>query len=559
KPVAIELEGLVPACATHDYLNRVAWDAVRLKIYLDQFTEAFYLPGAGEDRELHKLCLARLDQAGQAYTDAYVQAWGKAYDGKRLTLLERLRTERGTNWATLADALSDRRAPSDPDPRDIGRELQASLQEILQSVPWATYDAQRGWWKNQSDREWTDVAAWLLVSLKDSKNGWPARYREFATEAEQANAEVNPASPPWVTVAHAFDRAWLDVVAGIVANRQLPRSFQEGAKEQPEIAWGAIEKLRQDTRLNDERLTGEFVAFSKQAQTLLSAELTSILYEVQEKYFADQAPYDGWPYLNAAGEQLTALDTVPYKPFKDFLVEIGEAARVLGLLERGIPDDDPLKPQRTALYRSCQQWRDFIGFTPQGQQSDLKLEVRYVDPLDPTLPGGKVAGIDDTAQNFYGEVQLYLGLAIQDPNQPGGIGERAPLKISTLTRGDAGARTAFWRWQGGGSGSTLKMQFAGGIQGEGRQKSYPDTISPLILGGSSPLALCAYLHRYARFSDQGGVWVASHALDLTEAFKQAGTGDLIPPDGRTRMGAKFTFKLDRAMPDPIQKVQKGAR
>ena len=558
KPVAIELEGLVPACATHDFLNKRAWDAVRLMIYLDQFTEAFYLPGAGEAHELPKLCMTRLDSAGRAYTDAYVQAWAKAYEGKRLTLLDRLRTDRSNSWASLADALSDRRAPSDPDPREIGRELQASLQEILQAVPWAVYDAQRGWWKNQPDKEWTDVAAWLLVSLKEDKNHWPARYRQFATEAEQSNTEVNPAAPPWVTVAQAFDRAWMDVVAGIIANRQLPRSFEEGAKERPEIAWDAIQKLRQDTRLNDERLTGEFVAFSKQAQSVLSMELTQILCEVQEKHFAGQIPYDGWPYLNAAGEQLTALDTVAYKPFKDFLLEIGEAARVLGPLERGILDDDPLKPGRLALYKSCRLWRDFIGFTPQGQQTDLKIEVRYVDPLDPTLPGGKVSGIDDTAQNFYGEVQLHLGLSIQDPNQPGGIGERVPLRISTLTRGDAGARTAYWRWQGGGSASTLKMQLTGGIQGEGRKKPYPDTISPLILGSASPLALCAYLHRYAKFSDQNSVWVSSHALDLTEAFKRAGTTDLVPPDGRTRMGAKFTFKLDRAMPEPIHKLQKGA-
>jgi hypothetical protein len=144
---------------------------------------------------------------------------------------------------------------------------------------------------------------------------------------------------------------------------------------------------------------------------------------------------------------------------------------------------------------------------------------------------------------------------MQDDKQPG-VSERSPMRISTLARGDAGARIAWWRWESAGSGVTLKMQLAGGIQGEGKKTAYPDSIQPIILGNSSPLALCAYLHRYATYDEQNGVWFSSHAIDLAAAFKKAGTGDLTPPDGKTRMGAKFTFKLDRPMPAPIQRLNK---
>ena len=82
--------------------------------------------------------------------------------------------------------------------------------------------------------------------------------------------------------------------------------------------------------------------------------------------------------------------------------------------------------------------------------------------------------------------------------------------------------------------------------------------SPSILGTSSPLALCAYLHRYAKYDDQNGVWVSSHAIDLAQAFRAAGTADLIPPDGKTRMGAKFTYRLERVMPEPIQRLQRAS-
>jgi hypothetical protein len=286
--------------------------------------------------------------------------------------------------------------------------------------------------------------------------------------------------------------------------------------------------------------------------------MTDILYDVQQRYFQNQDPYDGWPYVNPSGEQLTALETVGWKQFKDFLFEISQAARVFGPLENGIPDDDPLKAKRLQLYRGCQQWWSFIGFDAQGKPADLKLEVQNLDPLDPTTPGGRVQGIDDTAQNYYGEVQLYLGLAVQDPNQPGGVNETAPLRISTLARGASGMKKAWWRWTSGGGENRFRMQLAVGIQGLGKTKPYPDNIAPSILGKSSPLALCAYLHRYARYDGQSGLWVSSHAIDLAQAFRAVGAADLIPPDGRTRIGAKFAFRLERAMPEPIRRLQRAS-
>lgn len=558
KPTAIELEGLIPACATHDYLNARAWDCVQLMVYLGQFTDAYFLPGSGENRELNKVCLSRLEAAGRAYTDAYVQAWAKAYDRKQLPLLDRLRQERGQNWNTLAEALSERRSPADADPRDISKEFQAALQEILRVMPWATYHSDRGWWKNQADKEWTDVASWIEMSVKSERNQWPAPYRKFVTEAQLPNAEAKPNVLPWVTISQSFDRAWTDIVSGIVNNGPLPREFNENTKERPAIPWGVIRRLREDHRLTDEKVTGELAVFVRQAQAMLSAEMTDILYDVQERYFQNQDPYDGWPFINPAGEQLTALDTVGFKQFKEFLFEVSQAARVLGPLEDGIPDDDPLKPKRQDLYRGCQQWWSFIGFDAQGTPTDLRVEVQNLDPLDPTSPGGRVQGIDDTAQNYYGEVQLYLGFAVQDPNQPGGVNDRAPLKISTLARGESGTKKAWWRWTSSGGENRLKMQLAAGIQGEGKSKPYPDNIAPSILGTSSPLGPCAYLHRYARYDGQNGVWVSSHAIDLAQAFRAVGAADLIPQDGKTRIGAKFAFKLERVMPEPIKRLQRAS-
>lgn len=558
KPTAIELEGLIPACATHDYLNARAWDCVQLMIYLGQFSDAYFLPGAGENRDLNKLCIARLETAGRAYTDAYVRAWGKAYDRKQLPLLDRLRQERGRSWNTLAEALSDRRAPADAEPREISKEFQAALQEVLQVMPWATYHGQRGWWKNQTDKEWTDVASWLEMSIKSTQNAWPAPYRKFVTEAQLPNPEASPNLPPWAAVAQRFDRAWTEIVTAMAGNAPLPREFNENAPQRPEIPWGAIRKLREDHRLTDEKVTGELAAFVRQAQGLLSAEMTDILYEVQEKYFQGLDPYDGWPYVNPAGEQVTALETVGFKQFKDFLFEVGQAARVFGPLENGIPDDDPLKPKRMQLYRSCQQWWTFIGFDAQGTPADLPVEVRNLDPLDPTSPGGRAQGIDDTAQNYYGEVQLYLGFAFQDPNQPGGVNDRAPLKIGTRARGESGTKKAWWRWTSSGGESRLKMQFAAGIQGEGKSRPYPESIAPTILGTASPLAPCAYLHRYAKYDGQNGVWVAAHAIDLAQVLRAVGAADMIPSDGKTRIGAKFAFKLDRPMPEPIKRLQRAS-
>jgi len=556
KPTAIELEGLIPACASPKYLNARAWDCVQLMIYLDQFTDAYFLPGAGESRDLNKVCLARLETAGRTYTDAYVRAWGKAYDRKRLALLDRLRQERGRSWNVLAESLSERRAPADADPRDISKEFQAALQEVLQAVPWGTYNIERGWWKSQSDKEWTDVASWLEMSIKSQKNQWPAQYGRFVTEAQLPAADVKPNIPPWVTVSQQFDRAWLDIVAGIVNNSPLPRDFNENTKERPEIPWAGIRKLREDIRLSDEKVTGELAAFGRQAQALLSAEMTDILYEVQERYFQNQEPYDGWPFINPAGEQLNALDVVGFKQFKEFLFEVTQAARAFGPLENGIPADDPLKPKRLQFYQGCQQWWSFIGFDAQGRPADVKIEVQNLDPLDPTSPGGRVQGIDDTAQNYYGEVLLYLGMAVQDPNQPGGVNETAPLRISTLARGESGTKKGWWRWTSGGGDNKLKMQLAAGIQGEGKRRPYPDNIAPSILGTASPLGLWAYLHRYARYDGQSGAWISSHAIDLAQAFRAVGTADLIPVDGKTRIGAKFAFRLERSMPEPIKRLQR---
>ena len=71
-----------------------------------------------------------------------------------------------------------------------------------------------------------------------------------------------------------------------------------------------------------------------------------------------------------------------------------------------------------------------------------------------------------------------------------------------------------------------------------------------MLGRLSPLALSAYLHRYANSGTQDGSFVTSHKLDLREAFRLGGVANLIPPE-KPNIGAKFIFSLERPMPGEI--------
>ena len=64
------------------------------------------------------------------------------------------------------------------------------------------------------------------------------------------------------------------------------------------------------------------------------------------------------------------------------------------------------------------------------------------------------------------------------------------------------------------------------------------------------------MHKHGvRYGDK---WVTSHLFDLVSRLKRDGRSDLVGTldPGRTQVGEKFIFKLQRPMPDPIPKLQR---
>lgn len=530
-------EGGVPRSATHTFLNDVVWDFVKLRVYLPQFDESRFLTGTGDSARLNDRCVQGLDSAGRLYADAYIKAWSEAYQKKNLPLFDKLMTERAGNWSGLTTAFSDRRAPTDPDPVTIGRELRMALSEVLQQVRWATWNPKRGWWGEQTDPEWHKARDWFDVAMRGS---WAASNGQFAVQAQQPSPDPTGALQPWEAIAIDFERSFNQFASALASNRELPRQFTPDIREQAPIDWDRIATLREQYRLGDEKLTGAVQGLSERGRQLLSAELTDILRGVQNRYFSGGQAGEGWPYAGGG------LDTVPYEKFKQFLLEVNEAARVFAPLEKGIPDGDSSKQTRLQLYRQCQEWRAFIGYNSQGTPAPLGVKVQTLDPRDPTGPGGICQNVQDTPQLYYRRVELYLGLDVQS----GGAVSSGPLRIDTAAKGQSASAEGFWRWSG--AGGPLKMQLADPLQGEGKPQPYPD-IESLVFGSGSELGFVAYLHAHAQPGDKDGlVWVTCHGQNLAQAFAAKGLGNLAPPANKGVVGEKFLIRLDRALPAPIR-------
>ena len=551
----IQRDRVVPACATREFLSARAEECSNLLYSLKDFNEDFYFASDEDVRPLNQLCTVRLEEAGVAYFSKYVSSWAEAYEQKRLPELERL-IDRATDWETLLTLLQARGDRGATGINEVIDEAQAALAEVYEAVPfWAWYfDEDAGVWSmsvDPDDREWAEVASWMQQALSQHWPGSLGRFVSAARPAVSDDDEITPGTAPWDALSQALAHRSRKLAKALMAQGTLPREF--GADTQrtysADMPWGRVQSLRREARVDDERLSAQLVAFEEKTQRLLSAALTEVLVDVQIRHLRDLEPFDGWPYLNASGDGIKALDTVDFTDFKRFVREIELAWSVFEPIEQAMPPDDAHLGARLTFYRACRDWARFMRLDEQLVPDELVVEIQGADPV--TEPFGKER-MHDTAQHYYDAVALDIGLAISRDDVPGSDSD-LPLRMPTLTEQKIQKRRATWRWTSRAGRTELTVALIEGRTRAGVAGAYP-TISH-TLGQSSPLALCAYLHRHGvRYGDQ---WVTSHAFDLVTEFKRKGQGNLVgtlDPDKRI-VGEKFMIKLvDRPLPEPILKL-----
>ena len=553
--VVKEGDRLIPACATRGFLVERAEECADLLYYLREFDPSWYYSSDEDEKPLNELCVDRLTAAGEAYMAAYVRAWSRAYEAKRLAELERL-LNKADDWQSLAKLMKSRSAGRGAGRDEVADELSRALAEILEAVPfWGwSYDEDEASWYSESDSDdgyWLEVVSWMQGAIEEH---WPQDLGRFAVDARLPADELEggaAADAPWEALTAEFLRRWKALSRGIGANAVLPRKFEHEPRKRDRgtVSWGAIERLRDEARIDDERLTAQLVTFEKQAQELLSAELTSILCGIQSRFFQRENPYDGWPYLNESGEGLKALQTVDFGAFKRFLVEIERAWKYFEPLEEALPREDELALRRAGFYRGSREWLAFLRLKDELSPDPLQVAIEGGDPV--TRPHGKEVP-QDTAQHRYAAVALDLGLCFEREGMPGHDCDR-PLRIATLLEEKILSREAIWRWTGRTDNKELSLSLVDGLPAEGSMtQHYPNVRR--VLGESSPLALCAYLHRHGVRHE--GKWITSHKFDLAAELRQQGKGDLAGGLGvdDSIIGEKFIFKLERLLPDPIAKL-----
>lgn len=540
---------LIPTCATREFLGQRADECANLLNRLRDFTPpAYYFDSDADPRPLHEQCINQLKSVGRIYMDEYVRSWAGAYRQRELTELDRM-IERVNDWPALAEIVRGSAGRRGASGEAVAEELRGALSEILGAVPfWAWFvDPQTGAYvapDAAGDRDWAEVAGWMQGALESS---WTRDLGTFAVQAVLPRDGLAPGSAgaaPWDAIADTFVLRW-EELGRAMSRLTIPPRFEAdlGGGPVEGIPWDAIHRLREAARLDDEKLTGQIAAFQARAQTLLSAELTKTLYGVQRRQLGVQVPFDGWPYLPGTDYGLGALATVDFATFKSFVVEIDRAWNTLQALEQGLPESDVLRQERLAVYRRCREWITFMGIDNSLTPADLEVAVELGDPIREPL--GKERP-DDTAQMYYRAVSLEMGMAVSGA-------PTSELRIPTLVEQRQGKRFAgSWKWGTRSDQRELRVSLVEGERRAAASRAYPDV--PIVLGESSPLALCAYLHRHGiRYGEK---WVTSHSFDLVRSFKEKGVGDLtgtLDP-GRTNVGVKFFFDLGRPMPDPIPRI-----
>ena len=538
--------GTIPRYASAEYFNARAMECVQLLRFLVDFGPEHYFSSATAASPLNEHCSRLTEAAWEQYCRQYVHSLNTAYTSKTLPALERL-SRWDAGWETFARQFEPTRGTGSNVARDSVRdELLPALAEILHDVRWATHSPESGNLMAYIDDHYRAQARIVTDALADAiDREWSAG--DFVRRAAPSGALAN-APRPWAVLADdcgARWSAWCDAVGGAA---HLPRKFDtEDARAKPqEIPWAALGALRIDTGMGDEQLTGQVISFQEHALRLLSIELSSILYAVQKDYFVDQQAYDGWPYVNGEGTGEGATDTVDYGQFVRFLQAVQRADTLFAIYEKGIPEDDAHGRERRAFFRACRDWREFLSLTSQGGATPLEVSVWTEDPLGE--PYGKDR-VDDSGQHFYEQVCLNIGLRLQGTSdQSVGQGVCFPTSAEARARHVA----TVWEWTRVPELQVLEFALVSGVTPEGKSYQFPE-LKPKALGKPSPLAFCAYLHRYGVYDE--GNWIASHALDLQKKFAEANRPDLVQElrADEHLIGEKFIFQLPsgRRLPDAI--------
>jgi hypothetical protein len=461
---------------------------------------------------LNERCKEELEKSARTYMDTYVEAWGDAYRAKELGNLARLRSE-VSNWEVLSAQLG-----TVSQRRRIAEEFSPALRWILRAVPFGDYDPEGSSWQLRPGPEWPDVSSWFRASVVQRWDSTDLGYFATGTRADTADVAANEA--PWETIGADFHQAWSKLAEAIAANSRLDRRVGEAS-----ISWGELGKLREDYGLEDERLTKELLEFELWARELLSTRLTQLLVEIQRDHLGDANPDGGWPYIPGEKYTRSGLDTVDFPRFVDFLIAVDRVKEDFRELEEGLRDDFPGVKDRREFYETCDRWYSFLRLADDtgALPEELRLTIYGDDPLkDPFRQS-----LDDGCQYAARWLSLDLGTG-------GGVVRTACARENWQREG----HEVTWPWRGNREGE-LQVGLAEVLAGVGYAGAK-------TLGEYSPLAMCAYLHRYGNSQDQM-TWYVTHAFDVERRARDGSVQ-------KQQVGQKLRLELARPLPGPIRKL-----
>jgi hypothetical protein len=452
----------------------------------------------------------------KAYMRAYVQAWDKAYRGRRLTKLAKL-TDGVLNWEHLAKRLRDDKNLV----REAAGEFSESLQDIVRSVAMGNYTDEGTAWE----------------SSETNLNGW---FSDVIGESWKTGKWVTGLLPPpaadkapWGVIATGFKGTWDNLVRGIEGNYNLADRRDRGAEHFESIPWGSTEDLQTKYGLTDERLTKELLEFERWAGKLLDARLTELLIATQGAELGNLKPdpASGWPFLGLAPNPLA---TVQYEKFKNLLREVEKTRVAFEKLESGLGKGEapPGYKDRQAFYTACSRWQEFL-------KADA-VDVTVVPCSIGQAPGG---GWPQNIKSYCRDVADSIKLQ---------LGGRGQLDFSCESQHWDDSKIT-WNFK------ELTGDWLVSINARSEQKSSdtknakdPSKVIHLVektklqkLGEDSALALCAYLERYGKPKDDRKTWYVVHGFD-------AEVGGAKPE----AYGAVLRFDFGKTrLPEPIPKLE----
>ena len=372
----------------------------------------------------------------------------------------------------------------------------------------------------------------------------------FVTQVE-ITAEISKSETlPWEVLAGLFRDKWSQLSEGIADNSPLllPDEMDEWDNwEGSSIPWKGMEDLRDAYNLMDEeKLIGALISFETDAQTLLSIEMTRILdQKIQRGLFQGKEPYDGWPYVQGHEYEESGLDTVGFQDFKTFLVQVHRAQERYKELEQGLTDNTKGCRERRAFYRQCERWYEFLDLQDDEEKRPETLHLTVVGHPDPAESACAGQEVESGAQQTADYIGLRLGLKLSEDDKriDGDL-----LRIPTGVAGRRKEHGVWWEWPSEEGELAVSLEE---IRLESRVEE-----PKKILGRSSPLAFCAYLHRYGAADEVDAKrWCVMHAFERDRpSSARVGTGDA----ARARkelVGETLLFELERPLPGPIARLK----